>query len=186
MTAKEALEKLKAGNLSYLKAERGSGNISPELRKNLFSKGQTPYAAVVACSDSRVVPECIFSAGLGELFVIRVAGNVIENHQLGSIEYAVAHLNCKFVLVLGHDNCGAVGAALKGGAEGYIKSLTDEIRLAIGEEKDALKASCLNVRRAVKTIADKLDLKRYGAEVAGAVYRLEDGRVEFLPAEEKN
>lgn len=180
MTAKEALEKLKAGNLAYLKAARGAGDISPELRKKLFSEGQTPYAVIVACSDSRVVPECIFSAGLGELFVIRVAGNVIDDHQLGSIEYAVSHLKAQLVLVLGHDNCGAVGAALKGGAEGYIKSLTDEIGLAIGEERDALKASCLNVRRAVNIIESKLDLKQCGAEVKGAVYRLESGKVELL------
>lgn len=180
MTSEQALEKLTAGNLAYLNAERGTGNISPDLRKKLFSEGQTPYAVVVACSDSRVVPESIFSAGLGELFVIRVAGNVVNDHQLGSIEYAVSHLGCKLVLVLGHDNCGAVGAALKGGAEGYIKSLTDEILLAIKGEKDALKASCLNVQRAVKIIEEKLDLESCGAKAQGAIYRLESGKVEMI------
>lgn len=82
---------------------------------------------VVACSDSRVIPESIFSAGIGDLFVVRVAGNVIDNHQLGTIEYAVEHLGCNLVLVLGHTLCGAVGAA-SGYSGGFVKFITDEIR----------------------------------------------------------
>ena len=86
LSAAEALEKLKAGNERYLAAERCPGDISPRLRLHTSVHGQAPYAIIISCSDSRVIPESIFSAGLGELFVIRVAGNVIDDHQLGSIE----------------------------------------------------------------------------------------------------
>ena len=86
-------------------------------RRETAEEGQRPYAIVIACSDSRVIPEQIFGAGLGELFVVRVAGNVLDRHQLGSVEYAAAHLHCRMILMLGHTGCGAVGAALSGGGE---------------------------------------------------------------------
>lgn len=174
-TACEALARLKAGNAGYLSAERNPGDISPAVRRKTCAEGQTPYAVIVTCSDSRVIPESVFSAGIGELFVIRVAGNVIDNHQLGSIEYAVEHLGCPLVVILGHDHCGAVGAAIGGGAAGFVKSITDEILAAIGDEKDDYRACCLNVRRGVETVRNRL-----GVETLGAVYHLEDGRVEFL------
>ena len=82
LTADEALARLREGNARYLAAEQGIGNVSLELRRETFDHGQRPYAIVLACSDSRVIPEAIFSAGIGELFVIRVAGNVVDNHQL--------------------------------------------------------------------------------------------------------
>ena len=88
MTADKALKKLKEGNAKYLNAETSRGNISRMLRKYTYENGQHPYAIIITCSDSRVIPESIFSAGLGDLFVIRVAGNVIDDHQLGSIEYS--------------------------------------------------------------------------------------------------
>ena len=94
---------------------------------------------MICCSDSRVLPESLFCAGIGELFVIRVAGNVIDNHQLGSIEYAAEHVGCPLILVLGHDRCGAVDAAIRHDPDGYIKFITDEIREAIGEERDLLR-----------------------------------------------
>ena len=146
MTGQTALiERLRAGNARYLNAAAPCGDISPALREQTARKGQTPYAIVICCSDSRVLPESIFSAGIGELFVIRVAGNVLDRHQLGSIEYAAAHLGCKLILVLGHTGCGAVGAALAGGGEGYIQYITDEILLAVGEERDPDRACVLNV-----------------------------------------
>ena len=102
LTADEALERLRQGNARYLNASHAQGDVSPELRQSTFREGQHPYAIVLACSDSRVIPEAIFSAGIGELFVIRVAGNVVDRHQLGSIEYAEGHLGCNLVVVLGH------------------------------------------------------------------------------------
>ncbi len=180
--AEMALQMLKDGNLAYLSADRCTGCISPEKRRDTLTNGQHPYAVIVTCSDSRVVPEYIFNASLGDLFIIRVAGNVIDDHQLGSIEYAAEHLGIRLIVVLGHDHCGAVDAAINHDPEGYIRFITDEIRLAIGNETDDLKACCLNVKRSVSVIENSLEIHReeeHGLKVIGAIYRLENGRVEF-------
>ncbi len=182
VSADEAVEKLKLGNEKYLQSRTSSGDISPEARRETCENGQKPYAVIVTCSDSRVIPESIFSAGIGELFVIRVAGNVMDDHQLGSIEYAVEHLGIRLVAVLGHDHCGAVDAAINHDPEGYIKFITDEIKLAIGDEQDDYKACCLNVKRSVAVIESSFEIHReqqHGLKVIGALYRLADGRVEF-------
>lgn len=183
ITAEEALQKLKEGNAQYMTAEKSEGNISLALRQKTCVEGQFPYAIVVTCSDSRVIPESIFNAGIGEIFVIRVAGNVMDNHQIGSVEYAAEHLGSRLVVVMGHSHCGAVGAAIGGGAEHFTKYITDEIKKAIGDEKDDYKACCLNVENSVKVIKDSLGIKdgeENGLKVCGAVYHIEDGKVEFL------
>ena len=182
VTAEEALRKLKNGNEYYSKNNSNTGDISGEIRMDTLTNGQRPYAIVVSCSDSRVIPEVAFNAGIGELFVIRVAGNVIDDHQLGSIEYAVSHLGIKLVVVLGHNHCGAVDAAVNHDPDGFVKFITDEIKLAIGDEKDEYKATCLNVRRSVDVIEKSFEIQReekHGLRVIGAVYRLEDGTVKF-------
>ena len=178
-TAEEALKKLKEGNKQYLDAEKSGGDISLALRQKTCAEGQFPYAIIITCADSRVIPESIFNAGIGELFVIRVAGNVIDKNQLGSIEYAADHLGSRLVVVMGHTHCGAVGAAMSSAPEGYVKFITDEIKKAIGEEKDENKACCLNVQNSIKTIEESLEIKD-GLKVCGAVYHIEDGSVEFL------
>lgn len=182
MTANESLTRLKEGNNRYIMVLTNPGDISPEIRRETAQHGQHPYAIVIACSDSREIPEAIFSAGIGELFVIRVAGNVIDDHQLGSVEYAAVHLHCPLTVVLGHTGCGAVGAAIAGSDEGYIKSITDEIHEAIGDEKDERKASELNVRRSVsliqKAFAEHPELQ--GMKTVGAVYDVETGEVAWL------
>ncbi|MBO6138347.1 MAG: carbonic anhydrase [Lachnospiraceae bacterium] len=180
MTVKEIIEKMKKGNEAYLSAASNSGDISPAIRKDTKENGQHPYAVVVTCSDSRVIPEDIFMAGIGELFTIRVAGNVMADHQLGSVEYAVDHLGSPLVLVLGHTNCGAVGAALEGHAPSFIKTITDEIKKAVGSEKDPYKASRLNVEHSVAVINEKLTEIRDKCEVKGAIYDIESGKVEWL------
>ena len=181
LSASEARKKLKEGNQRYLSAATSSGDISPQIRQTTCDEGQTPYAIIVTCSDSRVIPESIFMAGIGELFVIRVAGNVIDNHQLGSIEYAAGHLGTKLVVVLGHEHCGAVGAAIHHEPDGYVKYITDEIRKAIGNEKDEYRACCLNVERSVSVIKESLNLKEDDdLKVCGAFYRIGSGAVEFL------
>ena len=114
----EALEKLKKGNQDYISALTNPASIELDLRKNLATNGQQPYAVILTCSDSRVAPEHIFSAGLGELFVIRTAGNVVGDFELGSIEYGVEHLGAPIIVVMGHNHCGAVEAALSSHAEG--------------------------------------------------------------------
>ena len=113
--------------------------------------------------------------------VIRVAGNVIDNHQLGSIEYAAEHLGCKLIMVLGHDHCGAVDAAINHDPDGYIKFITDEIRLAIGDESDDYAACCLNVKHSIEMIESSIEIRQeetHGLKVVGALYHLSDGRVE--------
>ena len=180
----DILEKLKKGNETYLSAVANPGDVSPAIRKDTTVNGQHPYAIVVCCSDSRVVPEAVFSTGIGEIFTIRVAGNVINNTQLGSIQYAAGHLGCKVIIVLGHTHCGAVGASLQGGGHGYVKFLTDEIIANIGGEKDEYKASCINAQKGVEKIktalAEDKESLTETTDVLGAIYDIESGKVEFL------
>lgn len=181
-SAAEALAKLTEGNKRYLAATANPGDISPQIRRHTCEHGQNPYAIVITCSDSRVIPEGIFSAGIGEIFTIRVAGNVMDRHQIGSVEYASEHLGTKLALVLGHTNCGAVGAALGGNPGGFVRYITDEIKKAVGTETDPYKACCLNVRRSVSVIKESLkELVEKGLlEVRGAVYHIDSGEVTFL------
>ena len=171
LSAEQALQKLKEGNQRYLAAMTNPGDVSPAIRQKTCDEGQAPYAIIITCSDSRVIPESIFSAGIGELFVIRVAGNVMDKHQLGSIEYAADHLGTRLVVVLGHEHCGAVGAAITSKPEGFVKYITDEI----------LKC-CLNVDRAVSVIKESLHVsdEEGGVKVCGAYYHIGSGEVDFL------
>ena len=172
-----ALEKLKEGNIKFLNSKTSLGDISLEKRQYTSENGQRPYAVIISCSDSRVIPESIFSAGLGELFVVRVAGNVIDNFQLGSIEYAVENLGCRLVVVLGHTGCGAVKAAAHEN-KGFVSYITEEIKLAIGEETDPIKASILNIKRGVEKINKQLD-NTDGLQIVGAIYHTDSGIVDF-------
>ena len=180
---KAAVERLQAGNEAYLGALNTIGDISAKIRTHTATNGQSPFAIVITCSDSRVIPEAIFDCGIGDLFVIRVAGNVIDNHQLGSIEYAADHLGTKLILVLGHTGCGAVDAAINHDPQGYIKFITDEISLAIGVETDPFKASCLNVQHSIDIIESSLAIQHdeeEGLAVLGAIYHIDTGAVDFL------
>ena len=172
----ELIERLRAGNSVY------SGNAERQLRIDTARGGQHPFAIVICCSDSRVIPEKIFSASIGDLFVIRVAGNVLDNHQLGSVEYAAAHLGCKLIVVLGHTGCGAVSAALSGGGDGFIRFITDEILKAAGAERDANIACRLNVEYAVRRIRNEFrdHPEIPSVNVVGAVYDIETGQVSWL------
>ena len=171
--------RLYEGNQKYLKES------DAELRSILAKEGQQPYAIVICCSDSRVIPEQIFSADPGELFVIRVAGNVLDDHQLGSVEYAAAHLHTKEVIVLGHTGCGAVSAALSGGGEGFIKYITDDIQEAIGEERDPDQAAELNVRHAVDRLRREFSEhpEMDGVSISGAVFNILTGTVQWIDME---
>ncbi len=180
MTKDEVIARLKEGNKRYLTATANDGDVSDAIRKDTTENGQHPYAVVVACSDSRVVPEDIFMTGIGELFTIRVAGNVITDTQLGSIEYACGHLGCLVVVILGHTNCGAVGAALSGDGEDHVKSLTDYIHLAIGNEKDYDKACCLNAEAGAKIVKDALGKGDDAPLTVAAMYDIKTGEVRWL------
>lgn len=177
VTAFDALERLKEGNKIYINSTKSAGDISPEKRFLTSKNGQHPFAVIISCSDSRVIPESIFSVSIGDLFVIRVAGNVIDNIQLGSIEYAIEHLGCRLVVVLGHTGCGAVGAALEQNS-GYVKFITDEIKHAIGEETDMVKAVVLNIKQSISKIKKHLNMEE-NILVTGALYHTESGVVDF-------
>jgi carbonic anhydrase len=174
---KALIQRLTEGNRRYCL------NSDREGREQTALHGQKPWAIVVACSDSRVIPEEIFDVSLGELFVIRVAGNVLDNHQLGSIEYAAAHLGCGLVIVLGHTRCGAVDAAMHHDPDGYIRFITDEIADAIADEQDEAQACRLNALHSVRRIEESLEIRHQedeGLRVCAALYHVDTGAVEFL------
>lgn len=173
----EIIDRLLQANRQYCRSGRYFGDIS-EKRRSENAAAQKPYAVVIACSDSRVAPELLFSAGLGELFVIRTAGNVIGDSEFASLAYAVEHLHTATVIVMGHTGCGAVKAALHGELEGAVGVVTRSIKDAIGDETDPRRACVLNVRRGVDTVRERLG--DADITVAGAVADIASGKVEFL------
>ncbi|MCI5850688.1 MAG: carbonic anhydrase [Sutterellaceae bacterium] len=181
--AREALELLRDGNERYVR-EGARGDTGPERRLDTARNGQSPFAAVICCSDSRSIPEAVFACGIGDLFVIRVAGNVIDSHQLGSVEYAADHLGVRLVVVLGHTHCGAVEAAIHHDPDGYVKTITDEVLRSIGDETDPFRAACLNAEGSVRRIEESLGIRKHESEdglaVLPAVLDIETGRVMFL------
>ena len=178
--SQQALDLLKAGNTRFV-----SGALTPkddyaELREQL-STGQQPFAVVLCCSDSRVAPEIIFDQKLGDLFVIRNAGNVVDEDVLGSIEYAVEHLGTQLVVVLGHSSCGAVTATCQGGdLPGHIPYLTKRIQPAINT------SCCIddNARRHARRMTQLIEIndivKHVRARVVSAFYDIRSGKVEWL------
>lgn len=189
-SAAEALELLLAGNARFV-AGRPRHDHESLRRRAMLAGGQHPFAVVLGCADSRVPPELIFDAGLGDLFVIRVAGNVAGTDEAGSIEYAIAHLETKLVLVLGHEGCGAITAAIDH-AEGEARELT-QLLASIGPGLSGVDASLpreerihqgveANVRaqlRLMNAIADREGRQR-AVSFVGAVYELETGQVRIL------
>jgi len=189
MKIDEALQKLIVGNQRFAGSRLIHPNQSAE-RRTEVSNGQKPFAVIVGCSDSRIPPEIIFDQGLGDLFVIRVAGNVVDDAALGSIEYAVDHLGAQLVVVLGHGKCGAVTATVQGGeAHGHIGSIVKAISPAVEKAKgcsgdltdNAIKA---NVELVVTTIESSQPVLSELAEsgrirIVGAYYDIETGVVEF-------
>lgn len=171
-------------NGEFLDAKTNSGDVSPEKRADTAENGQKPFAVVITCSDSRVPPEHIFGCGIGDLFVIRTAGNVIGDFELGSIEYGAEHLGCKLVLVLGHTSCGAVAATLEGGAHGHIEMITDEIASCLPENCTPAEAEIANVENSIERIlsSEIMSGLEESGEVAvlGAIYDIETGKIEYL------
>ena len=180
-----ALNRLMAGNKEYLIAKEGKGDISEEIRILTHEYGQKPYAIVIACSDSRVIPEKIFMVGIGEIFTIRVAGNVIGDFELGTIEYAAGHLGVKLIMVMGHSRCGAVDAAIHNAGHDSIIHITDEIRRAIGTETDPVCCEKMNIRHSMEQIKKspllQTSIKDGSLKIVGAYYHTRSGKVEILP-----
>src|SRR5438105_4406310 len=187
----EAISKLKEGNGRYTSGNLQHPGQTTERRTEL-SKSQHPFAVIVSCSDSRVPPEIVFDQGLGDLFIVRVAGNVINDEGLGSIEYSVDHLGTRLILVLGHQSCGAVKAAretiaAKGKAPGHIQSLVTAIKPAVeATAKDDLETTIkANVKHVVDTLRAstpilKAKVDSGDVKVIGGYYSLDTGAVTFL------
>jgi len=181
--------RLMEGNTRFAAGHPMHPDEKPDYRKSL-AKAQHPYAIVVACSDSRLSPELIFDQGLGDLFVIRTAGNLISDMELGSIEYAVEHLGATTIIVLGHEHCGAIEALMNNETpHGHIKTIIDSLKHEI-EIKSALvshdvhAAVIANIHHQVQSIiTDPLIIelsRKYPIDVKGALYSLETGQVHPL------
>ena len=176
ISAEQALEKLKEGNKKYISSTFNPGNISKEIRIETSDHGQHPYAVVVACSDSREIPEAIFTCGIGEIFTVRVAGNVVSECQMGSVEYAVEHLGIQLVVILGHTDCGAVGAALEGHTDGRVGVLTRDIIQAIKAEKDPVRASIRNILFQTEKVQKEFPQ----IKAVPALYNINTGEITWL------
>jgi carbonic anhydrase len=190
MTAEEALSELKAGNQRFVLDQQKHPHESLK-RRNDLQEGQAPFAVILACADSRVVPEIVFDQGLGDLFVIRVAGNVARDKVLGSIEYAVQYLGTRLVVVLGHEKCGAVTAALSGGEpEGHIGAILEHIKPAVYMAQhmngdtltNAVRMNAMLVSERMKDSQPILAKKviEDGLKIVPAYYHLADGAISFF------
>lgn len=192
ITADQALQKLMDGNARFVSGNVEHPDQSAERRAEVVS-GQHPFAIIVGCSDSRVPPEIIFDQGIGDIFVVRTAGQVMDDAALGSIEYGAEHLGVPLVVVLGHDSCGAVKATVEGGeAPGHIASLVEAIQPAVDEaRKEASEEELLNasIDINIKNIVDQLEtsepilselVKNGELTIVGARYHLDSGEVEIL------
>jgi len=192
----DALARLKAGNQRFVSGKLQHPRQGTKRRTELAT-GQRPFAIVLGCADSRTPPEVLFDQGLGDLFVVRVAGNVLDDHVLASIEYAVDHLGARLVVVLGHKRCGAVQAAKetldsKSEAPAHINSLVAAIQPAVEATRGAdleatVKANVENVAQSLRSSEPvlKKTVDAGTIEVAGAYYDLDTGAVAFTE-EKKN
>ncbi|MGI6205657.1 MAG: carbonic anhydrase [Anaerovoracaceae bacterium] len=183
MNSSEAISILKKGNSKFCSSKRSKALISSKLRLKLAKKGQHPFACVICCSDSRVVPEMIFSTDLGGIFTVRTAGNVINKGEEGSVVYAAEHLGVPLIVVMGHTLCGAVGAALSEPPSGSIGAITGVIKEACGTETDPVKCAKLNAEHSAGVLREVPELagliKEGKLEIIPAMYDTKSGRVTF-------
>jgi len=201
ISAREAFERLREGNLRFVSDLREHATLASPARRDELMEGQEPFAIVLGCSDSRVPAEFVFDQGLGDLFVIRVAGNIVAPSQVGSVEFAAERFGTRLVVVLGHSRCGAVEATLEQlrrpseSQSKNLRSIVDRIRpsvagvlaAGIGQDADTLVSEA--VRANIRASVDHL---RHGSEllerlvddegliVVGAEYSLESGLVDFF------
>lgn len=192
LTAELAWERLKKGNEKFVADQSVAQNLGAERRQEL-AKGQHPFVIVLTCADSRVAPEVIFNQGLGDIFVLRVAGNIADPFVLGSMEYAVEHLHAPLVVVLGHTKCGAVEAALgENKPAGNLGKVIDEVHVGkdLPPEKPAALDAAIanNVRHQAEVLTKRSDVVKEFVDhkkvrIVSGVYSLATGKVEWL---EKN
>jgi len=195
-TADQALERLVEGNARFVDGKARFPTVQKEVLADL-ARAQRPYATILGCSDSRVPPELVFDAGFGELFIIRVAGNVISPEVMGTLQYAAVHLRTPLFVVLGHEGCGAVKAALAAKFHGaqerrHIEALLDNIMpgltdvdSGLGPEAQMQTAVEANVRWSMHQVLETPEGKAAAAngaiKLVGAIYELHTGRVRLLP-----
>ena len=199
--AAEALERLRAGNLRFVSERSRSGDSVTGTRRSEVAAGQQPFAIILGCSDSRVPAEIVFDQGLGDLFVIRVAGNIVAPSQVGSVEFAAARYETRLVLVLGHSQCGAILATLEElqrpteNQSRNLRAIVDRVRPSVEsllatplrDDRDALieQAVRANIRASVNHLrhgSEVLEqlIQEGGLRVVGAEYSLETGLVDFF------
>jgi len=199
--AAEALERLRAGNLRFVSERSRSGDSVTGTRRSEVAAGQQPFAIILGCSDSRVPAEIVFDQGLGDLFVIRVAGNIVAPSQVGSVEFAAARFGTRLVVVLGHSRCGAILTTLEEirrpneKQSRNLRAIVDRVRPSVEGlfETDDLPDEDALVKRAVRAnIRASVNHLRHGSEVleqlihggglqvVGAEYSLETGEVDFF------
>lgn len=201
ITAQEALDRLKQGNQEFTSGIADRNALMAPARRAELTKGQAPFATILACSDSRVPTEIVFNQGFGDLFVIRVAGNIVAASQIGSVEYAAAYLGARLVVVMGHTQCGAIAATLAElqqpveNQSPNLLSLVDFIRPSVAalletdlrHNPEALAAQAIranvwvsvdHLRHGSQILENLVQSK--GLRVVGAEYSLETGRVEFF------
>jgi len=201
ITAREALERLRMGNLRFAAGLRTGDVLSSTARRTELAAGQAPFAIILGCSDSRVPAEIVFDQGLGDLFVIRVAGNIVASSQVGSVEFAAEQFGTPLVVVLGHSRCGAVQATLdelqrpRENQSRNLRSIVDRIRPSVEallttdlrNDPEALvtravRANVLASANHLRHGSDVLEqlIEREGLLVVGAEYSLETGVVDFF------
>ncbi|HYK42621.1 MAG TPA: carbonic anhydrase [Thermoanaerobaculia bacterium] len=202
LAARDALERLREGNRRFAASLSVSGETPSHVRRAELVAGQEPFAIILGCSDSRVPSEIVFDQGLGDLFVIRVAGNIVAPSQIGSVEFAAARFGTRLVVVLGHSSCGAVTATLeelRGTPQAEsrnLRSIVERVRPAVQPLFDApasqqepddllqravranIRASAVQLRHGSRLLEELIE--RDGLLVVGAEYSLETGVVEFL------
>ncbi len=201
ISAQEALRRLREGNARFVSGERNHDALTSEHRRREVAVAQEPFAIILGCSDSRVPAETVFDQGLGDLFVIRVAGNIVAPSQIGSVEFATERFGTRLVVVLGHSNCGAITATIEELQRRHeeqsrnLRSIVDRVRpsvaalLAINDHMPQAELIGQAVRANIRMSVNQL---RHGSEileqhvqkdgllVVGAVYSLETGIVEFF------
>lgn len=195
LSPKDALELLIKGNQRFIKNEQQVKNLS-EMRETLIDN-QQPFAAILGCSDSRTAPETIFDQTLGDVFSVRLAGNVACRKAIGSLEYSCKYLGSKIIVVMGHSNCGAIKAACDNFEEGNITEITKLLQPAVSEETTTLdpernsknsvfvsNVCFLNVKKQIQSIINQSDilkdlLQNNQIGIIGAIYNFASGQVEF-------
>ena len=186
VSADAALAKLNEGNKRFVENKVSFGKPTAE-RRAATAQSQHPFAIIVGCSDSRTAPEIIFDQNIGDLFVIRDAGNLVDDYALGSLEYAVEHLGSRLIVVLGHARCGAVGAALNSAtAPGHINSIVRDIQPAVQASKGKPGDALVNaIHENAREVADKIRKNAQLGDAASQVkivsayYDLDTGKVEW-------